>query len=95
MSLNIVFSEEAEITANQIYDFIEEHFGKRSAIEFKAKTQHTLATISKFPYMFKAAAIGDNFRIGLITGQTSVLYQVKEDSIYLHYFWDNRQEPFL
>ena len=45
--------------------------------------------------MFKASELGENIRIGLITKQSSVLYEILEDAIFLHYFWDNRQEPMI
>jgi hypothetical protein len=51
--------------------------------------------IAQFPEMFKASELGENIRIGLITRQSSVLYEILEDAIFLHYFWDNRQEPMI
>ena len=95
MGLRIEFSDRAKKTADEIYDFIEENFGEKEAIAFKSKTGKTLNTMCKFPYMFKASNLGEDIRVGLITEQTSVLYQIHEDFIHLHFFWDNRQEPFL
>lgn len=95
MPLEIIYSQAAKDTSRDIYAFIKEKFGDKAAKEFVLRINVTLRGIAQFPEMFKASELGENIRIGLITKQSSVLYEILEDAIFLHYFWDNRQEPLI
>ncbi len=95
MSLQIYYTPKSKETLSSVYNFILEQFGKRSADKFILKAEKTISLIAEFPLMFKASDIDQNVRIGLITKQTSLFYLVKETSIDLLFFWDNRQEPIL
>lgn len=44
--------------------------------------------------LFKKSELGEHIRLGLIARYTSFLYEVTDTRIILHFFWDNRQEPF-
>ncbi|MHA4893337.1 type II toxin-antitoxin system RelE/ParE family toxin [Pedobacter sp. PWIIR3] len=93
--MEIIYSQAAKDTSRDVYAFIKEKFGDKAARDFLFKINKTLRSIGQFPEMFKASQLGENIRIGLITKQSSVLYEVLEDAIFLHYFWDNRQEPMI
>ncbi|MCR8561310.1 type II toxin-antitoxin system RelE/ParE family toxin [Mucilaginibacter sp. BJC16-A38] len=95
MSLQIYYTPRSKETLSSVYNFILGRFGKRSADKFILKAEKTISLIAEFPLMFKASSIDENVRIGLITKQTSLFYLVKETSIDLLFFWDNRQEPVL
>lgn len=95
MSFQIRTSPRSKFTSKSVYNFINNKFGNRAANEFILKTEKTLKLIAEYPYMFKASGIADNIRIGFITKQTSLVYMITDDAIYLLYFWDNRQEPIL
>lgn len=95
MSLQIYYTPRSKETLSSVYNFILGRFGKRSADKFILKAEKTISLITEFPLMFKASDIDENIRIGLITKQTSLFYLVKETSIDLLFFWDNRQEPIL
>lgn len=43
------------------------------------------------PEMFPETTFS-NVRKAVITSQSSVFYEVREEEIWLLYFWDNRQE---
>ncbi len=95
MGLNIQYTPEAEETLNSVYYFIIEKFGKRPAEAFLTKADKIIQLIAEMPEMYKAAPFDENVRIGLISKQTSIFYRMKEDSVELLFFWDNRQEPIL
>ena len=92
MALPVFYSDHARDTARQVYNFILSKFGEKAARHFQVKLKKTIHSISEFPYAFKATDLYDSIRIALIAKQTSVVYEVKEELIYLHYFWDNRQD---
>ncbi len=93
MSFQIYYTPRSKETLLSVYEFILIKFGKNSADKFISKAEKTISTIAEFPLMFRSSIIDENIRIGLITKQTSLFYLVKETSIDLLFFWDNRQEP--
>ena len=95
MDLEIVFTPQARETLQSIIQFIEIKWGKRSADKFKATAIRVVKSISSQPYLFKASIIDINVRKGIITKQTSVLYEVHDNHILILYFWDNRQDPII
>jgi plasmid stabilization system protein ParE len=95
VSLKIVFTPRSQETLISVYEFIFNEFGKRAAIKYKDKADRVIKSISLYPYMFKASSFDESVRIGLITKQSSIVYQVTDTTIILHVFWDNRQEPTI
>ncbi|HEY8928537.1 MAG TPA: type II toxin-antitoxin system RelE/ParE family toxin [Mucilaginibacter sp.] len=95
MTLEISYTPESKETLSIIYNFIQGRFGERSANKFLEQVDKIVVLISTQPYMFKASTVDESVRIGLITKQCSVFYRVRENSIELLFFWDNRQEPLF
>ncbi len=95
MAYQIVVTPESEETLTSVHHFIKENFGNRSAESFLNKADKIIQLISELPYMYKAAPFDEAVRIGLISKQTSLFYRVKEESIELLFFWDNRQDSII
>jgi plasmid stabilization system protein ParE len=95
MSRQIVFTDDGIDTLLSIKNFIENKWGVKQAEKFLEKTYKTLALAAEYPFMFKAFRLGDSTRVGLISKQTSFVYEVQETKITVLFFFDNRQEPFL
>ena len=91
-NLEIYYTPRAKETLISVYQFIFKKFGRGAADKFLVKAEKTISLLPKQPFMFKASTIDNNVRVGLITRQCSIFYQVTEDSIHLLFFWDNRQE---
>jgi plasmid stabilization system protein ParE len=92
-SLEIYYTPRAKETLALVYQFLLQNFGQKAVDKFALKAEKTIALIAVEPFMFKASVIDENVRVGLITKQCSLFYQVTENSIHLLFFWDNRQEP--
>ena len=95
MRLDVFYTPRSKETLASVYNLIHNKFGLRSANKFVLKAEKTIALISDYPFMFKASAIDESVRIGLISKQCSLFYRVTDTSVHLLFFWDNRQEPFL
>jgi plasmid stabilization system protein ParE len=95
VNLEIVLTPEAKETLFSIVDFIQAGWGETSANKFKSSVVRVLNSISSQPYLFKASVIDSKVRQGLITKQTSVLYEIHDNHILILYFWDNRQDPII
>ncbi|AOM77171.1 type II toxin-antitoxin system RelE/ParE family toxin [Pedobacter steynii] len=93
MSLSIFYTPTAKETLTAVYSFIEGKFGRHSADKFLLKAERTIAVVGKQPFLFRASAIDTQIRIALVTKQCSLFYLVRDSSVHLLFFWDNRQEP--
>jgi len=95
MTLEIVFAPRAKQTFASVTTFIENGWGKAATEKFKQRVDTVIRNVASQPYMFKASPFDHNVRIGLITKQSSFLYQVHDSYIEVLFFWDNRQEPLF
>lgn len=95
MSLPVVFSPLALDGMISIAEFILEKWGIKSSRKFQIQVERTLKTLGKQPYMFKASALASDVRKGIISRQTSFIYQIHQDRIEILFFIDNRQEPII
>lgn len=93
MRLAIFYTPGAKETAESVYSFIYQKFGIRSADKFLLKADKTIALIAEQPFMFKESTIDKNVRVAFITRQCCLFYSIRNSSIHLLFFWDNRQEP--
>ncbi|MXV52428.1 type II toxin-antitoxin system RelE/ParE family toxin [Pedobacter sp. HMF7647] len=95
MSYQVFYTPRSQETLRLVYDFINGKFGKRAADKFLAKTGKVIELIAEQPQMFKASIFNDDVRVALITKQTSMFYKITDTSVYLLFFWDNRQDPMI
>ncbi|MBE7178581.1 MAG: type II toxin-antitoxin system RelE/ParE family toxin [Mucilaginibacter polytrichastri] len=95
MSLQVVYTPSAKGTLLAVYNFIHERYGQTIADEFINKAEHTISLIREQPYIFRVSLIATDVRVAFISKQTSLFYQIKEDTLILLFFWDNRQEPLV
>jgi|SRR3569833_2152592 len=95
MSLEIIFTDDASAMLLSITNLIENKWGPKQAEKFLSKTYRIIDTISKQPYLFKASAIKENVRIGIVPKQTSFFYEIQDSKIIILFFWDNRQDPIF
>ncbi|HEY8929020.1 MAG TPA: type II toxin-antitoxin system RelE/ParE family toxin [Mucilaginibacter sp.] len=94
MSLAILWSDDAKDTFDIIVSFIESEWGESSSKKFVTHTNKILKLISDQPYMYKSSFSID-VRQAFISPQTSLYYEIHQESIMILFFWDNRQEPIL
>ncbi|MBD1385649.1 type II toxin-antitoxin system RelE/ParE family toxin [Mucilaginibacter rigui] len=94
MSHAIYWTDEAHETFDAIVLIIEDKWGFKQAGVFVKRVQQILSLIAEQPYLFRASITHD-LRQAIISKQTSMFYEVKENSINILFFWDNRQEPLF
>ncbi|RYY36133.1 MAG: type II toxin-antitoxin system RelE/ParE family toxin [Sphingobacteriaceae bacterium] len=88
------WTEEAEVTFDAIYSFIENNWNSIVAEDFRYKVQELLATLFARPLTFPETNI-PNIRKAAITKQTFLFYEVEESRVILLFFWDKVQKPLL
>jgi plasmid stabilization system protein ParE len=94
MSLPVRWTTEAEESFAKIIEHLEETWSEKEVRKFIRTVNKVLKQISGFPRMYEASAANPGVRKGFIAKQCSLFYEIKEDSIVLLFFWDNRRKPF-
>lgn len=94
MKLEVVWSQNAEITFDAIYQFIMEQWGFEIAEKLRFQTLKLLNQIAEHPFSFQESPI-KNIRKAVISKYTSFFYEVFDNHILLVFFWDNRQQPIF
>ncbi len=95
MKFTIEFSIYAVETYDSIKEQVETRWGEKVLYEFEERATKILTNIQRSPFIFQAVNIDNGIRKGVIHGNCSVFYEVKESEIEILFFWDNRQEPIL
>jgi plasmid stabilization system protein ParE len=94
MSHAIYWTDEAHETFDAIVLSIDDKWGTKQASIFVKRVQQISTLIADQPYLFRASITHD-LRQAILSRQTSMFYEVKETSINILFFWDNRQEPLF
>jgi plasmid stabilization system protein ParE len=94
MSHAIYWTDEAYETFDAIVLSIDDKWGTKQAGIFVKRVQQISTLIADQPYLFRASVTHD-LRQAILSRQTSMFYEVKETSINILFFWDNRQEPLF
>nr|NQU91291.1 type II toxin-antitoxin system RelE/ParE family toxin [Bacteroidota bacterium] len=94
MAYKVRWTPEAEETFDFIIYYLNNRWTEREIINFVTKANHLIDQIAEHPKMFRLSS-KRNIRVGFITHQTSLFYQISETEnlILLLSFWDNRQDP--
>jgi plasmid stabilization system protein ParE len=94
VSLTVNWTDEAQETFDGIVILIDQNWGYKSAAEFVSNVQRIIQLISVQPYLFKEVSIPDCRQV-VVTKQTSMVYTVRNHSIIILFFYDNRQDPIF
>ena len=89
----ILWSEEAVKNLNSILTYLENEWGQKSVEKFKRKFRVRLDIISKNPTLFKKSVKNPNLRLSVLNKQTTIIYKIDGDVIFITYLFDNRQNP--
>jgi plasmid stabilization system protein ParE len=91
MALKIVWSKRASEKFDQIITHLIQEWGEKSAKQFIGKVFDFLEILSEFPEIGSVENKEKNIRGFTIVKQVNVFYRVKNDTIILILFFDNRQ----
>ncbi len=91
MLYSIFWSIEAELSYLKILEYLEEKWTQRELDRFISRTDEVMDYIKKSPFQYQR--IKNNTHKVILSRQISLFYKIEESIIFLHYFWDNRQDP--
>ncbi len=91
--MNIRLSTLAAYKTNLLLDFLEEKWSLKTKEKFIQKFTERLKALESNPEGFPKSEVRPELRKLIITKQTSILYKIAEDSIFIVTLIDNRQDP--
>ena len=94
MTLEVIWSNRAEDSFEEIVKQIEGKWTNKEVSNFLKRCNKTILSISNHPYIFQATQL-PNVRKAVVSKQTSIIYEIRESQIVILLFWDNRQEPVI
>jgi plasmid stabilization system protein ParE len=95
--MKIFVSERAERKLHETADYILEHFGQKSRLEFLQEFYHTANLLKNNPYMGVIepllAEFSSTYRSFVLKRRNKIIYRIIDDSIEIADLWDCRREP--
>jgi plasmid stabilization system protein ParE len=95
MIYNIEFSIYAFETYDSIAGQVEAKWGYKILNDFEQRVVDVLTKIQASPFIFQAIDNNHTIRKSVIHGNCSVFYEIKQTTVEILFFWDNRQDPIL
>lgn len=91
MDYIIFWSTEAELSYLKILEYLEDKWTEREIERFINRTDEVVDYIKKNPSQYKR--IKNYTHKAILNRQISLFYKIDGSSIFLQFFWDNRQDP--
>lgn len=91
MDFKLFWSEEAIRNLENILDYLIEKWSQKEVDNFKRKLSRQLDLIIKNPRMFPVSKYNSRLRKAVLSKQTTVFYEIKENVIYIAYLFVNHQ----
>ncbi|MBW6534338.1 MAG: type II toxin-antitoxin system RelE/ParE family toxin [Mariniphaga sp.] len=91
MDFKLFWSEEAIRNLENILDYLIERWSQREVDNFKNRLSRLLDLIVKNPRIFPVSEYNPRLRKAVLSKQTTVFYEIKENVIYIAYLFVNHQ----
>ena len=91
--MQIQFSELSVFKLEKLVEHLQEEWSDRSANIFLKKLHEKLEAVRSNPKAFPESHVSKGLRKCVITKQTSVLYEIHEEAIFVMNIIDTRQNP--
>ena len=76
-----------------ILDYLSSEWGEKEVSQFRKMLSRQISLIQKFPLIFPASDISPRLRKAVLSKQTIVFYEIKEQFIYIVYLFNTFQNP--
>ena len=93
MNLKVNFSKTAEKNLDDVLNFIEAKWSKKSKDLYLVKFQKAVSIISMNPEIFPKSSVNKKYRKCVITKQSTLLYSFGSNEIRIHTVFDTRKDP--
>ena len=91
--MKVEFSALADEKLQHLLLFLQENWSKSVRVNFLEAMNSTIAILAENPKAFPIVSDSHAVRRCVITSQTSILYELQNDTIYVLTLTDSRQDP--
>ena len=92
MDCKVFWADEAIQNLGEILYYLIQNWSQKEVLQFKMKLARQIDLIMKFPQMFPVSEYNPKLRKAVLSKQTTLFYQVKENVIYLVYLFVNHKD---
>jgi len=93
MTRQILWTPEANVKFQSIYDYLKEIWSHKIAEQFYENTLATIELISNFPGIGNSINEKGDIHTFVLSKHNKIFYRVTEDNIIVLTLFDNRQNP--
>lgn len=92
MDYKIFWTEEATNNLENIFEYLRFKWTEKEVDNFKTKLSRQIELISSNPAMLPVSVHVPRLRKAVLSKQTTIFYEVKDNHIYLAYIWVNKKD---
>jgi len=92
MDYKIIWTNEAINNLEEILNYLIERWSQKEVDNFKRKLSKQIELIGFFPKMFPQSKYNPRLRKAVLSKQTNIFYQIKNNTIYLVYIFVNSKD---
>ena len=93
MDYKIFWTEEAIQNLEEIIEYLSSNWTQKEVDNFKLKLSKQIDHIKRNPRIFPVSTYQPRLRKAVLSKQTSIYYEVKDNLIYLVYIFVNYKDP--
>ena len=94
MDYKIFWTEEAIQNLEKIIDYLTNRWTQREVDNFKSKLSKQIELIQRNPRMFPVSTFQPRLRKAVLSRQTSVFYETRDNVIYIAYIFVNQKSTY-
>ena len=91
--MKVLFSRLAVFKLEQLSEFLIENWSSQANQKFLLKLDSKIKYIERNPTIYPESGIQPGLRKCIVTKQTSLIYEIQSNSIFILTIVDNRQDP--
>lgn len=91
MDYKLYWSEEAISNLEEILNYLNSEWTSKEVNKFKSKLSKQLELITQNPLLFPVSQYNPVLRKAVLSRQTTVFYEIKDNIVYLAYLFVNRK----
>ena len=92
MDYKIIWTKEEINNLEEILNYLNERWSQKEVDNFKRKLSKQIELIGVFPKMFPISIYNPKLRKAVLSKQTNIFYQIKNNTIYLVYIFVNSKD---
>jgi len=89
----VIWNKRASKQLQQLQEYLEQEFGANTVKTFTGRLFKFLDLLVKYPHIGTLENKAEDIRGFLLHRHTTIIYKVKQDSVYILALFDNRQNP--